>query len=1133
MTRHIRHLVSGHLLRAAARIAIIMSLFVGLGTTVLSQTGARPDRGIRPVGSYSVSDIENISLTNGNVNLSIPLAALPPVAGGKLSWVVRAVYNSKSWNVTQQEFPENPPVPGYATNFIQLSDVAGWSVGGAYRIDVQTPEQDYNGVIPDYPDPEFTLLSQYRWKMILTTPDGAKHELRPTDYLSYTGNRDWARGYYKDTPRADSVDATLRYYSLDGSYLWAKIQPFPIGGSPTKWDVFMPDGTRIKHRNGVQQIIDTNGNSISIYTSEDNVTHYVDNLTGREIKFGYNPSTNTTQVQYQTVGGGWVGIDVNFGTTHVQGMTYERGDPCLTEGLVDTEIVVVRSIVLPQTEPGVTRQFIFSYNSDTTDTVSMSRRLDCQPNYQPITSASHGWGSLSQMVMPLGATVNYSYDLDAVHEPFFDPARVARETITQKTMNHDQITDPWSYSIGLVSGSVTAPDGSVTTETFYTHDPGLIGTFGGPTGQAGLVYRTNRSGKVIVERHWSLKQFSGGNGAFPGGQTGFNPVVDAEYTTLLDNSSPPQPLKMSAKTFQYDYNGSLTSESDYDWFSPSLVSRDAQGVPTGVPVSATLLRTVTTSYYNPATTLSSGNVYAKRDLTTVTPFILNAPKLTTVGPSQSEFHYDGIDNTPPSKGNLTKERHWEGTKWIQTTHAYDAVTGNLTSTTDPKLNVTQFFYDATQALPSSVVVDPNNQATGDELTTSTTYDFATGLPTSVTDPNGRITSSVYTNQLLESVDPFNRPGVVTDAQGRGTVSRYFDNARQGEVWSDLNNPFDALLKSRTSSDQLGRVVKTESSEDGASYTIFADSVYQQMGRITIATNPMRAQAASTDGWSRTTRDEIGRVVTVETFSGRYPAGTSTGVMSTSYNANETTVTDQAGKVRRSIVDGAGRLVRVDEPDSTGNLGTVTAPVQPTNYTYDSRGNLTQVVQGSQSRSFVYDGLSRLKQATNPESGTINYTYDDNGNLQTKTDARSVVTTFAYDGLNRVTTRTYSGPAPGGTTPGVTYVYDTLGAGQNGKGRLTSVSSSVSSYSYGSYDVMGRVLTGTQTTDGQNYSMSYQYNLAGGMTSETYPSNKVVVTEYDSAGRIAGVKKDATIYYAGGTSSTSNAMSYTAHGAPAT
>jgi YD repeat-containing protein len=30
---------------------------------------------------------------------------------------------------------------------------------------------------------------------------------------------------------------------------------------------------------------------------------------------------------------------------------------------------------------------------------------------------------------------------------------------------------------------------------------------------------------------------------------------------------------------------------------------------------------------------------------------------------------------------------------------------------------------------------------------------------------------------------------------------------------------------------------------------------------------------------------------------------------------------------------------------------------------------------------------------------ITYTYDDNGNLSTKTDARSIVSTYAYDSLN--------------------------------------------------------------------------------------------------------------------------------------
>jgi YD repeat-containing protein len=64
-------------------------------------------------------------------------------------------------------------------------------------------------------------------------------------------------------------------------------------------------------------------------------------------------------------------------------------------------------------------------------------------------------------------------------------------------------------------------------------------------------------------------------------------------------------------------------------------------------------------------------------------------------------------------------------------------------------------------------------------------------------------------------------------------------------------------------------------------------------------------------------------------------------------------------------------------------------------------------------------LSRLTDANNPENGHIGYSYDVASNLTTKTDGR-FTTTYVYDSLNRVTSRSYSGtPA----TPSVTYAYD--------------------------------------------------------------------------------------------------------------
>ena len=93
------------------------------------------------------------------------------------------------------------------------------------------------------------------------------------------------------------------------------------------------------------------------------------------------------------------------------------------------------------------------------------------------------------------------------------------------------------------------------------------------------------------------------------------------------------------------------------------------------------------------------------------------------------------------------------------------------------------------------------------------------------------------------------------------------------------------------------------------------------------------------------------------FSGATKPSTSDaptlGKTATAYDTEYTTVTDPAGKTRRSRLDGLGRLVRVDEPTgSPGALGTVGSPNQGTSYGYNALDNLTRVTQGAQSRTFA-------------------------------------------------------------------------------------------------------------------------------------------------------------------------------------
>ena len=197
----------------------------------------------------------------------------------------------------------------------------------------------------------------------------------------------------------------------------------------------------------------------------------------------------------------------------------------------------------------------------------------------------------------------------------------------------------------------------------------------------------------------------------------------------------------------------------------------------------------------------------------------------------------------------------------------------------------------------------------------------------------------------------------------------------------------------------------------------------------------------------------------------------------------------------------------------------------TTYKYDALGNLRKVEQDTQVRFFMYDSLSRLIRAKNPEqdnftpdanfpaltdstSGTSNsqwslaYNYDGNGNVVKQKGARNVTTTRVFDALDRITSADYSD-----TTPDTWLQYDLA---INGKGRLNQArqSGTITAATYiDNYDAVGRPLVQRQKfeTNGVSsgdYQVQRLYNLAGGVTSQTYPSGRSITYTYDDAGRTA-------------------------------
>ena len=529
-----------------------------------------------------------------------------------------------------------------------------------------------------------------------------------------------------------------------------------------------------------------------------------------------------------------------------------------------------------------------------------------------------------------------------------------------------------------------------------------------------------------------------------------------------------------------------------------------------------------------------------------------------------------FDARKEPRGNVTKLRSWISgsiaTGLYTSSYSQYDVAGNIVKSIDPRELATTISYTDNYG-------DGSNPDTGAQGANGATYavgtmvtnhlghivkmqhNYSRGVTTGVKDANGIITKTEYNDNL-------DRPTKVTAALGEPEpsiteISYPTASANESKVSKQLDS--SRWLTSKTAFDGFGRPVIASQAEDGFKfdnpsvvYSIHSKTIYDGVGRAWKVSNPYRGAPASTDGWTRTSFDLAGRVIEVASFGGNQDApppdtgtgGTAySGSIITTHSSEQATVRDQAGKQRRSTADGLGRLVKVDEmqqhPSST--------VYSPTNYSYDARGNLIQVNQSTsptQTRRFAYDGMSRLIRASNPEqvsssdatftlngqSWAVRYDYDLTSNLIAKTDTRPadsgfVTASYSYDNLNRISTRSYNDG-----TPTVTYSYDTA---TRGIGRVRSVVTiGISTYNYTIYDAIGRLTHYNQQTDGQTYSMSAAYNKAGLMTSETYPSNRIVATEYDGAGRIAGVRNQSTgQYYAGATASdATNRLQYTAHGA---
>lgn len=1143
-------------------IAIIANVLLLASTNPAQQR--QPDRGIQSGNAYSISDIETINNTNGNLMLNIPLASLPAGRGTSPGFSLSLVYNSKLYDKKRENKDDGQPVQPGNTNYhrelLTQTDAGGWrlSIGHSLKLTSRFETETQHPCDGSY----YLQKNTHIYKLRLVLPDGTETEFRPIGYTDTYGD-----GYFNVSPFG--VQSVMGYstvgggsascnlvntttspngmsYSADdasGARLFIPNQP-QAAVETLRWTLYYPDGRTIERLppddpTVGERITDRNNNKVVIKSDTfngasatkivDDVGHFIiiqgDNIYSQGIGEELLQTVINKKTQY---------VYRNYKTVYFDDPDRDPNEANPNQDQIYANIIAnwsaVESITLPSQAGSLKYEFTY-YAQETEPSGS---------NY------TQGWGELKSVTLPSGAKAEYQY----LQPTDNTTDEVLKSYVTDKTLTYKENyegtlttrTQTWHYALTNTSATITAPDGSATTQFFKS-------TWATPSWDSGLVYATSLPDGTVVNKNWLSKY-----------------LVEAEFKTLPNGLT-------AVKSYSYDLNNNVTNIKEYEFCSAGSLTRDSNSkIP--IPACSALKRETINEYYNPHV--------SNYDSTPKLKGLLKSTEIRSgngIVMSRSEIYYDDQNNT----GNPTETKVWDSTKpaglpntatngykldssnSISTTAQYDQY-GNPVSTTDAKEVTTTITYGCINGQASCAATEKNLYPTKTETasnyaslkrTSQIEYDFSTGLPTASIDVENNLRSETVYDALGRK--KIQKVGVGTALEAWTQFDYYVSPTSQAASsdWknyvvtkSDVFVKQDAKKVSTQFFDQLGRVRLTKSLEDATSqsatnetdgikvqnrYLTSSGYTYQLTSNPYRATTPALAASDPAMGWTRTKTSSNGRHSETETFSGAdLPAPfaasnantASTGVVMTDIDSDRIMVTDQAGKKRISKTNALGQLINVweiKEQDNDTETITFGNPAQTlyglkTSYSYETLGNLTNVAQGNQpQRSFSYSSLSRLLSASNPESGTISYEYDENGNLTKKTDARLVVTNYSYDKLNRLQTRTYSAPSGlqyyQAALP-ATYEYDGVA---NAKGKLTKVitGNTFSVTEYQSFDALGRVTQSQQKTDGTNPApMTYTYNLAGALIEQKYPSGRVVKNELDVDGDLKTVqsKKNQTSGY---------------------
>jgi len=137
-----------------------------------------PAAGFKSNASYSISDIENVSMTTGNLMLDLPIASLPAGRGSAPGFAVSLHYNSKLWaadaEVRTDGVGNNQGDQYYTRDLVTANDSGGWIINsGGYSLKwVDRFDLDAEATCAEYFGETAYQRNAYRYKMVHITKWG-------------------------------------------------------------------------------------------------------------------------------------------------------------------------------------------------------------------------------------------------------------------------------------------------------------------------------------------------------------------------------------------------------------------------------------------------------------------------------------------------------------------------------------------------------------------------------------------------------------------------------------------------------------------------------------------------------------------------------------------------------------------------------------------------------------------------------------------------------------------------------------------------------------------------------------------------------------------------------------------------